>query len=297
MQSVAVVGPGAVGSIVAAWLAQKRRSRGHGLRTVAARDLRIETPDGPLAAEPWVLTDPSSALTVDWVLVATKAYDVAVHRAVARAARRHDHAGRGPPERRRAPRAFCRPRAGRRRSCRRSSTSPPIAPARAASRSIATARSSCPPAPTATRSSRSSRTRGSRSRPIPISAPARGRSSASTPQARCRADAAGDRPGVVAAARLDRPGAGRGMCRGGPRRGRGDPAGGHRPRGRECEPDARPKAAATRWRPTGSTAGRWSSTRATASIVRLGRKHGIPTPINSLFVTLLGASGSPWVKR
>jgi 2-dehydropantoate 2-reductase len=33
------------------------------------------------------------------------------------------------------------------------------------------------------------------------------------------------------------------------------------------------------------------------AVVRLGRKHGIPTPINSLFVTLLGASGSPWVKR
>ena len=32
-------------------------------------------------------------------------------------------------------------------------------------------------------------------------------------------------------------------------------------------------------------------------IVRFGRKHGIPTPMNSFFVTLLGASGSPWVKR
>ena len=75
MQSVAVVGPGAVGSIVAAWLAQSADLE----VTVCARSplgaLRIETPDGPLAAEPWVLTDPSSALTVDWVLVATKAYD------------------------------------------------------------------------------------------------------------------------------------------------------------------------------------------------------------------------------
>jgi len=31
-------------------------------------------------------------------------------------------------------------------------------------------------------------------------------------------------------------------------------------------------------------------------IVRLGAKHGIPTPVNSLFVTLLNASGSPWVQ-
>ena len=30
-------------------------------------------------------------------------------------------------------------------------------------------------------------------------------------------------------------------------------------------------------------------------IVRLGAKHGIPTPMNQLFVALLKASGSPWV--
>jgi 2-dehydropantoate 2-reductase len=30
-------------------------------------------------------------------------------------------------------------------------------------------------------------------------------------------------------------------------------------------------------------------------IVRLGQKHGIATPMNRLLVTLLGASGSPWV--
>ena len=75
MQSIAVIGPGAVGSIVAAWLAQ---NPDHEV-TVCARspltDLAIETPDGRLAAEPWVLTDPASALTVDWVLIATKAYD------------------------------------------------------------------------------------------------------------------------------------------------------------------------------------------------------------------------------
>ena len=61
MQSVAVVGPGAVGSIVAAWLAQKPGHRGHAFaRGRRSGDLRIETPDGPIAAEPWVLTDPST---------------------------------------------------------------------------------------------------------------------------------------------------------------------------------------------------------------------------------------------
>jgi 2-dehydropantoate 2-reductase len=32
-------------------------------------------------------------------------------------------------------------------------------------------------------------------------------------------------------------------------------------------------------------------------IVRLGEKHGIPTPMNRLLVTLLKASGSPWVSH
>ena len=75
MSAIAVVGPGAVGGIVAAWLAQG----GHDV-TVCARsplgDLVITTPDGPLRAHPRVLTDPADAQPVDWVLVATKAYDV-----------------------------------------------------------------------------------------------------------------------------------------------------------------------------------------------------------------------------
>ena len=75
MSSVAIVGPGAIGGIVAAWLSKG----GHDV-TLCARtpltDLVIETPDGPLTANPRVLTDPASAQVVDWVLVATKAYDV-----------------------------------------------------------------------------------------------------------------------------------------------------------------------------------------------------------------------------
>ncbi|MNY76046.1 2-dehydropantoate 2-reductase [compost metagenome] len=30
-------------------------------------------------------------------------------------------------------------------------------------------------------------------------------------------------------------------------------------------------------------------------IVRLGRKHAIPTPMNTVLVTLLTASGTPWI--
>lgn len=76
MSRVAVIGPGAIGGVAAAWLAQG----GHEV-TLCARTpfagLVVETPDGPLRSSPPVLTDPAAAAPVDWVLVATKAYDVA----------------------------------------------------------------------------------------------------------------------------------------------------------------------------------------------------------------------------
>jgi 2-dehydropantoate 2-reductase len=75
--SIAVVGPGAIGSIVACWLARRPDLE----VTVCARsplaDLCIETPDGPITATPPVVRDPGAAAATDWVLVCTKAYDVA----------------------------------------------------------------------------------------------------------------------------------------------------------------------------------------------------------------------------
>lgn len=77
MTSIAIVGPGAVGCIVAAWLAQ---DAGHEV-IVCARsplsDIEIEAPDGVIRAAPRVLTEPAAAGVVDWVLVCTKAYDAA----------------------------------------------------------------------------------------------------------------------------------------------------------------------------------------------------------------------------
>jgi 2-dehydropantoate 2-reductase len=76
MSTIALIGPGAIGCVAAAWLAEG----GHEV-TICARapltDLVIETPDGTLRASPRMLTDPALAAPVDWVLVATKAYDVA----------------------------------------------------------------------------------------------------------------------------------------------------------------------------------------------------------------------------
>lgn len=74
-QRIALIGPGAVGGTVAAWLAQDR-----GLDvTLCARTplerLRVETPAGPIEAVPRVVTDPAATTSVDWVLIATKTYD------------------------------------------------------------------------------------------------------------------------------------------------------------------------------------------------------------------------------
>ena len=76
MTSIAVIGPGAIGGTVAAWLAQNPDLK----ITVCARtpldDLRVETPGGVITAEPTVVTEPAKATPVDWVMVATKTYDV-----------------------------------------------------------------------------------------------------------------------------------------------------------------------------------------------------------------------------
>ena len=78
--SIAVVGPGAIGGTVAAWLSH---SPSVASVTLCARTpldrLEVVAPDGRLIeARPRVVTDPTEITApVDWVLVATKAYDVA----------------------------------------------------------------------------------------------------------------------------------------------------------------------------------------------------------------------------
>jgi 2-dehydropantoate 2-reductase len=73
--SIAIIGPGAIGGTVAAWLAQDAALD----VTLCARTpiaaLEVDTPAGKLTATPRVITDPSQAQPVDWIFIATKTYD------------------------------------------------------------------------------------------------------------------------------------------------------------------------------------------------------------------------------
>lgn len=75
MTSIAVIGPGAVGGTLAAWLAQ---NPDHAV-TVCVRTpfetLEVQTPEGPITATPRVAASPEGLSPVDWVLVTTKTYD------------------------------------------------------------------------------------------------------------------------------------------------------------------------------------------------------------------------------
>jgi 2-dehydropantoate 2-reductase len=74
MARIAIVGPGAIGGIMAAWLG---KTGAHEVTVCSRRPLgefTVETPQEKILARPKVLTSPKDATPVDWVLVATKAY-------------------------------------------------------------------------------------------------------------------------------------------------------------------------------------------------------------------------------
>ncbi|MFZ0267983.1 2-dehydropantoate 2-reductase [Caulobacter sp.] len=79
---IAVIGPGAVGGVIAAWLAQNPALRVEVCARTAFDRLEVETPGGPLTATPRVLTAPDQAFPdekggVDWAIITTKTYDAA----------------------------------------------------------------------------------------------------------------------------------------------------------------------------------------------------------------------------
>ena len=73
---IAVVGPGAIGGTIAAWLSEVP-----GVELIVCARTRfdkllVEVPEGrTIEATPEVLTDPSSARAVDWAITVTKTYD------------------------------------------------------------------------------------------------------------------------------------------------------------------------------------------------------------------------------
>lgn len=77
MASITIIGPGAVGSALAAHLSTVS---GHDV-TVAARTpfdrIELITYDTVLHATPRIVTDPADLSPADWVLVTTKTYDAA----------------------------------------------------------------------------------------------------------------------------------------------------------------------------------------------------------------------------
>jgi 2-dehydropantoate 2-reductase len=77
MTRIAVIGPGAVGGVVAAWLAQNPGLAVEVCARTAFDRLEVEAPGGPLTANPRVLTAPDQASVVDWAIVTTKTYDAA----------------------------------------------------------------------------------------------------------------------------------------------------------------------------------------------------------------------------
>ena len=77
MARIAIVGPGAIGGVMAAWLTRTGR---HSLQLCGRRPLKqlvVETPDEAIIVRAQILTDPRQATPVDWVFVATKTYDAA----------------------------------------------------------------------------------------------------------------------------------------------------------------------------------------------------------------------------
>lgn len=77
MAIITLIGPGAIGGMVAARLCMDAAND----VTVAARtefgELVLDAPDGKYRARPPVIVEPGAARPCDWVLVATKAYDSA----------------------------------------------------------------------------------------------------------------------------------------------------------------------------------------------------------------------------
>ena len=76
MKSIAVIGPGAIGGTVVVRLAQNMEHKVIACARSVVSQFSLEAPDAKMTATPEVLVSPHQARPVDWIFVATKAYDV-----------------------------------------------------------------------------------------------------------------------------------------------------------------------------------------------------------------------------
>ncbi len=77
MPDIALIGPGAIGGTLAAWLATRSENELSICARTPFETLVIDSPFGVLESRPKVFTDPNQAVPVDWVLIATKTYQMA----------------------------------------------------------------------------------------------------------------------------------------------------------------------------------------------------------------------------
>jgi len=75
MPRIALIGPGAIGGLIAARFCQDEQNQATVCARTPLRYINLETVDGTIEARPEVLTQPEQGHPVDWILVATKAYD------------------------------------------------------------------------------------------------------------------------------------------------------------------------------------------------------------------------------
>ncbi len=78
MPSITIIGPGSIGGTVAAWLAQDPINQVSICARTPFSQLRVDTPNRTLIATPPLFFSPNKNQLIpqDWVLIATKAYDV-----------------------------------------------------------------------------------------------------------------------------------------------------------------------------------------------------------------------------
>jgi 2-dehydropantoate 2-reductase len=75
LAAIIVIGPGAVGGTIAAWLIDAGHDVTLAVRT-AFDHLRVETDDRTLESRPGIIRNPAEIAGADWALVATKTYNV-----------------------------------------------------------------------------------------------------------------------------------------------------------------------------------------------------------------------------